>query len=92
MNDEFKKKIGDSYEDIELDEDLMEKFLTEKDADKRNKIYDDICQHIADQIPATLLDKWNSWRYLAMLCSLRTHLKNIAGNIAFVMPIKVKTT
>ncbi len=90
MNDEFKKKIGDRYEDIELNEDLMEKFLTEKDADKRDEIYDNICQDIADQIPATLLDKWNSWRYLAMLGNARTHIRNIAGNAVFVPAIKLK--
>lgn len=90
MNEEFKKKIGDKYEDIELNEDLMEKFLTEKDADKRDEIYDDICQNIADQIPATLLDKWNSWRYLAMLGNARTHIRNIAGNAVFVPAIKLK--
>lgn len=90
MNDEFKKKIGEKYEDIELNEDLMEKFLTEKDADKRDEIYDDICQDIADQIPATLLDKWNSWRYLAMLGNPRTHIRNIAGNVVFTPAIKLK--
>ena len=90
MNDEFKKKIGDKYEDIELNENLMEKFLTEKEADKRDKIYDDICQDIADQIPSTLLDKWNSWRYLAMLGNPRTHIRNIAGNAVFTPAIKLK--
>ena len=90
MNDEFKKKIGDKYEDIELNEELMEKFLTEKEADKRDEIYDDICQDIADQIPATLLDKWNSWRYLAMLGNPRTHIRNIAGNAVFTPAIKLK--
>ncbi len=90
MNEEFKKKIGDKYEDIELNEELMEKFLTEKEADKRDKIYDDICQDIANQIPSTLLDKWNSWRYLAMLGNPRTHIRNIAGNAVFVPAIKLK--
>ncbi|MBQ8637161.1 MAG: hypothetical protein IJ423_05740 [Clostridia bacterium] len=90
MNDEFKKKIGEKYEDIELNEDLMEKFLTEKDADKRDEIYDAICQDIADKIPATLLDKWNSWRYLAMLGNPRTHIRNIAGNAVFTPAIKLK--
>ena len=90
MNDEFKKKIGDKYEDIELNEDLMEKFLNEKDSDKRDEIYDNICQDIADQIPATLLDKWNSWRYLAMLGNPRTHIRNITGNAVFTPAIKLK--
>ena len=90
MNDEFKKKIGDKYKDIKLDKNLMKKFLIEKNDNKRNKIYDDICQNIAGQIPATLIDKWDSWRYLAMLGNPRTHIRNIAGNGMFILPIKLK--
>ena len=90
MNDEFRDKIGDKYKDIELDEELMEEFLGEKDEEKRNATYDKICQNIADQIPATLLDKWNSWRYLAMLANPRTHLRNIVGNAIFLPSIRIK--
>jgi len=31
----------------------------------------------------TFLDKWNSWRYLAMLGNTRTHIRNIIGNTLF---------
>ena len=91
MNEEFKEKLGEKYKDIELDEELMEEFLTEKDEKKRKEIYDKICQDIADQIPATKLDKWNSWRYLAMLGNPRTHLRNIFGNAVFIPSLKFKT-
>ena len=90
MNEEFKEKLGDKYKDIELDESLMEEFLTQEDETKRNEAYDKICQNIADQIPATMLDKWNSWRYLAMLGNPRTHLRNIFGNAVFVPSLKLK--
>ena len=90
MNDEFREKLGDKYEDIELDEELMEDFFNETDEEKRNIIYDDICQDIADQIPATMRDKWNSWRYLAMLGNPRTHMRNILGNAVFVPSIRIK--
>ena len=90
MNEEFKNKLGEKFKDIELDETLMEEFLTEKDADKRDEVYDKVCQHIADQIPATLRDKWNSWRYLAMLGNPRTHIRNIVGNAVFTPSIRLK--
>lgn len=90
MNEEFKDKLGDKFKDIELDKSLMEEFFTEKDEAKRNAAYDKICQNIADQIPATLKDKWNSWRYLAMLGNTRTHIRNILGNAVFVPSIKLK--
>ncbi len=90
MNEEFKDKLGDKFKDIELDESLMEDFFNETDEEKRNAIYDDICQDIADQIPATMVDKWNSWRYLAMLGNLRTHMRNIWGNAVFVPSIRIK--
>ena len=90
MNEEFKEKLGDKYKDIELDESLMEEFLTQEDETKRNEAYDKICQNIADQIPATMLDKWNSWRYLAMLGNPRTHLRNIFGNAVFIPSLKLK--
>lgn len=90
MNEEFRGKLGEKYKDIELDEELMKGFLGEKDENKRNNIYDKICQNIADQIPATMLDKWNSWRYLAMLGNPRTHLRNVVGNAVFVPSVRIK--
>lgn len=90
MNDEFREKIGTKFKDIELNEELMKEFLCEKDEAKRNVAYDRICQNIADQIPATKLDKWNSWRYLAMLGNPRTHIRNIVGNAVFIPSIRIK--
>ena len=90
MNEGFKEKLGDKYKDIEVDESLMEEFLTQSDETKRNEAYDKICQNIADQIPATFRDKWNSWRYLAMLGNLRTHLRNIFGNAVFIPSLRLK--
>ena len=90
INEEFKQKLGEKYKDIELDEELMGKFLNEQDEDVRDEIYDEICQDIADQLPATKLEKWNAWRYLAMLGNPRTHFRNIWGNAVFVPSVKIK--
>lgn len=90
MNEEFQDKLGERFKDIELDEGLMEEFLTETDKEKRDEIYDKICQNIADQMPSTFKDKWNAWRYLAMLGNPRTHIRNIVGNAIFIPSIRLK--
>lgn len=41
---------------------------------------------LADQVPSTWLDKWNAWRYLAMLGNPRTHVRNVVGN-AVLTPV-----
>ena len=32
--------------------------------------------------------KWNAWRYLAMLANPRTHVRNVAGNV-FFQPLRI---
>lgn len=36
----------------------------------------------AESINTSLLDKWNAWRYMAMLGNVRTNEKNISSNVA----------
>lgn len=91
MNAELRELIGDKFEGIKFDEDLMRKFFEAKDEAERDAAYDALCQNIADQIPATMRDKWNSWRYLAMLGNPRTHIRNIVGNAVFMPAMRMKT-
>ena len=44
---------------------------------------DKIYQNVADRVPAKWKDKWNAWRYMAMLFNPRTHIRNIVGNVGF---------
>lgn len=43
-----------------------------------------IYEDAASQIKATFADKWNAWRYMAMLGNMRTQVRNVVGNMAFV--------
>ena len=36
---------------------------------------------IAAQVPKTLADRWNAWRYLCMLGNPKTIIRNVAGNL-----------
>lgn len=42
----------------------------------------------AAKMPATFAAKWNAWRYMSMMGNVRTNVRNIEGNAAFV-PYKV---
>ncbi len=44
---------------------------------------------IAAQVPPTFQDKWNAWRYLAMLGNARTHGRNIVGNALFSVLLRM---
>lgn len=76
--------------DLKINEELARKLLNAKTEDERRAVMDEILQDIANQIPSTLKDKWDSWRYLSMLGNPRTHIRNIGGNAVFMLPVKVK--
>ena len=52
-------------------------------AEIENAIY----KYAGSQIPASFIDQWNAWRYMAMLGNAKTQIRNIVGNAAF-MPYK----
>lgn len=76
------------YEGIEIDPDLAQQFLAAGTPEDRARIRDLIYRDIASKVPATWQDKFNSWRYLAMLGNPRTHFRNILGNLGF-MPVRM---
>lgn len=76
------------YEGIEIDPDLAQQFLAAETPEDQARIQDLIYRDIASKVPATWQDKFNSWRYLAMLGNPRTHFRNILGNLGF-MPVRM---
>lgn len=68
---------------VQIDRDLIQKFLEQTDQAGRDAVMQEIYQNVADQVPSTWREKWNAWRYLSMLGNPRTHIRNIAGNIGF---------
>ena len=92
------KKLSTNYWDIS-EEDVkrvIEIFDTvnnmenpnSKDADDlENEAYAIMAKYLGD---ATFKEKWNQWRYLAMLGNPRTHFRNIFGNFLFGTLTNVK--
>ena len=77
--------IGD-VPGIRIDPVMAEEFLAARTQDERDAIMKRIYMDIGRQMPSNFLDKWNAWRYFAMLANPRTHIRNIFGN-AFFAPV-----
>lgn len=82
---ELEKTIQKNYKDLEItiDPSLIEEFNQQTDQAGRDAVLDKIYQNVADQVPAKWKDKWNAWRYMAMLFNPRTHIRNVVGNVGF---------
>lgn len=92
------KKLSTGYWDISeadvkrvieiFDEVNNMKYPNSKEAnDLENEAYAIMAKYLGD---ATFKEKWNQWRYLAMLGNPRTHLRNIVGNFMFGTLTNVK--
>lgn len=89
-NSEATRRLFKSEADLKINEELARKFLEAKTDEERLGIEIEIYRDIGRQMPSDWLDKWNAWRYLAMLCNLRTHGRNILGNAFFAPVVGVK--
>ena len=45
---------------------------------------------VADKFNSSFMDKWNAWRYIAMLGNTRTHIRNLVGNTLFGGVTRIK--
>lgn len=68
--------------DIQIDEQLLTEYEAATTDQQRDEIIERIQQNVADQIPSTMLDKWNALRYTNMLGNLKANVRNVAGNVA----------
>ena len=75
--------------EITLDAELLRKVAETAGTKEGTKLADKLNASIANQIPATALERFNAYRYFCMLSSFRTDAKNIISNdIQFVMAIQ----
>ena len=80
------KKQGRIVLDEQLALDLANARTQEEIVAAREKLM----QNVADQMPSTWQEKWNQWRYMAMLANPKTHFRNFVGNAAFMPVVEVK--
>ena len=91
INKDLAQKYGeDKAPFIRIDEVLAEQLANLKPGQEYEIVIRNIMEDVAAQIPSTFLDKWNAWRYFAMLANPRTHIRNLVGNGIFTPSIRIK--
>lgn len=83
---EITQRYGDKAPQLKISEALAEDYMQAATQQAREAALDKIYQDIGSQLPSSLADRWNAWRYLSMLGNPRTHFRNILGN-AFFAPV-----
>ena len=91
LQEELKKKYGKNAPDLKIDPNLAENLLKAKDQKARDEATKELFRDIGRQMPSRFVDKWNAWRYLAMLGNPRTHVRNIVGNAFFAPVVAAKS-
>ena len=91
LQEELNERYGEKgAPELVIDKDLAEAFIKAKEQEERDAILRDIYRDIGRQMPSRFMDKWNAWRYLAMLGNPRTHVRNIVGNLGFAPVVATK--
>ena len=84
LNADMTKRYGNKYPLLQMPENLATELVQATTQEDVEVIAEEIMQDLADHSPVTFLDKWNAWRYLAMLGNPLTHFRNIIGNAVFM--------
>lgn len=90
LNRELEKQFKKKSLQVELNEDLVVDLLNAEGDQARQEAVNALIRDLAQQMPATWTERWNAWRYLAMLGNPRTHVRNIVGNVIFMPAVKMK--
>lgn len=87
LQEKYKKRL--KGKEITLDAELLRKVAETAGTKEGTKWADKLNASIANQIPATAIERFNAYRYFCMLSSFRTDAKNIISNdVQFVMAIQ----
>lgn len=80
--DKKARKKGKPGSDVKIviDPALGDALLNSETPTETKVVEDLIRKSVGEQIPATVADKLNAWRYMSMLGNVKTHLRNIGGN------------
>lgn len=71
-----------------IDPKLAQQLLEASTKEEIDAAVDQIISGIAGQLPVTIWDKWDAWRYLAMLGNPTTHIRNMFSNAVFT-PVRM---
>ena len=77
-----KRRAANRQIEIDVPDALLETYQNAATADAQETALQNIYQNVADQIPTSLGEAAQQWRYFSMLANPSTHAKNIMGNVS----------
>ena len=80
LQDRFKKKKN--VPQFELTQDMIDKVLNTETKEEMFTVLDDVYEELGQQVPKSTSEKIDEWRYFSMLANLKTHGRNMIGNLA----------
>ena len=90
VNDTMEKKYGESFQGIEVPDELYQQYMNAETNEAQIAALDAIYDHVAERVPRTFGDALDTWRYFAMLGNPRTHIRNVLGNVIMQGPIQAR--
>ena len=87
---ELRKKIADLKGEITISDETIEDILSQTTQRGLDEAMERAYAEIGQQVPSTFVDKWNAFRYMAMLTNPTTHIRNIIGNASFIPARTIK--
>lgn len=88
LQEKFYARLGGK--EIKISDETLEAIHKAKGTGDISKAMEKAKIEMWNQVPATWFEKFNAWRYLAMLGNPKTHIRNIIGNVGFMLPREVK--
>ena len=76
------RRSGNKQIEINVPDALLNAYQNATTETAQQTALDNIYQNIADQVPTTLREGLQKWRYFSMLANPSTHEKNIMGNVS----------
>ena len=61
---------------------MTDKILNTDSKEEMYKALDEVYEELGQQVPKSISEKIDEWRYFSMLANPKTHIRNIVGNIA----------
>lgn len=75
---------------LTVSQETMNRLANAKSTKEFQAAYQEGMREIGLQMPSTLMEKMNAWRYLSMLGNVRTQANNVAGNASMKAEVAVR--
>ena len=88
LQQKFKNK--NNTPQFELTSEMTDKVLKTNNKEEMYKALDEVYEELGQQVPKTTLEKIDEWRYFSMLANIKTHGRNMIGNLAMNLTQRAK--